>query len=244
METKRVRDTFPCPHCRAELTKQRMERLFISKVDPATGRSIQTPKRAPALIVYAVGKAKYEKVPEQYDLSLLARIDAMDLPADLPTIEIPRMHMTHERARMDYSGITHVHHFFLPRAAQALGMLWRKANGHADPRTRGMLLFFVEQAIWGMSVLNRYKTIMHGRTESSNVNQYLSGVYYVPSQHSEVSPWYNLGNRLKRLTTKAFQTQFAKYKLAAVSVGTTARLPLPNASIDYIFTDPPFGESI
>lgn len=65
-ETKRVRDAFPCPHCRAELTKQRMERLFVSKVDPATGCSLQTPKRAPAIIVYAVGKARYEKVPDQH----------------------------------------------------------------------------------------------------------------------------------------------------------------------------------
>ena len=67
------------------------------------------------------------------------------------------MHMTHERARMDKAGVTHVHHFFLPRAAQALAVLWRKANAHSDRRTRHMLQFCVEQAIWGMSVLNRYR---------------------------------------------------------------------------------------
>ena len=38
------------------------------------------------------------------------------------------MHMTHERARMDYSGITHMHHFFLPRAAQAMGLLWEQGQ--------------------------------------------------------------------------------------------------------------------
>ena len=32
--------------------------------------------------------------------------------------------------------------------------------------------------------------------------------------------------------------------MAAINTGTAARLPLPNDSIDYIFTDPPFGENI
>ena len=58
---------------------------------------------------------------------------------------------------MDLAGVTHVHHFFLPRARQALAALWRGANSHSDPRIRHMLLFFVEQAIWGMSILNRYQ---------------------------------------------------------------------------------------
>jgi len=122
-ETKRIKDTFPCPHCGAELTKQRMARMFDSKLDPATGSAIQTPKRRPALISYSIGKAKYEKVPDEDDLIVLARIERLALPTELPTVEIPPMHMTHERARMDYSGITHIHHFFLPRAAQALGMV-------------------------------------------------------------------------------------------------------------------------
>ena len=52
------------------------------------------------------------------------------------------------------------------------------------------MLFMVEQVIWGMSVLARYAP-----THFSQVNQYLAGVYYVPSQTSEVSPWYILDGK-------------------------------------------------
>lgn len=242
-ESKRVRASFPCPHCGVELNKDKLERVLETRTDPATGKAWQRVKFKPSLVVYSVGKSRYEKAPDESDLDILGRIEVLPLPASLPTDRFPIEDMYHG-SRIAPKGFTHVHHFFLARAAQAVGRLWKLASEHRDSRVRSMLLFMVEQAIWGMSVLNRYKTIMHGRTESSNVNQYLSGVYYVPSQHSEVSPWYNLSNRLERLANKAFSSRFARPNAAFISVGTAARLGLPNNSIDYVFTDPPFGENI
>ncbi len=242
-DSKRVKDDFPCPHCSAGLTKSRLERLYTTKVDLSTGKSIQVPKRAAALIVYSVGKSRYEKKPTVDDLSVIERIEALPLPPEVPTTEIPPMHMTHERARMDYVGITHIHHFFLPRAAQSMGALWAKAQAHPEPRIRAFLLFMVEQAIWGLSVLNRYQPIQQGRPGGSQVNRQLNGVYYVASQHAECSPWYNLGGKLDRLG-KAFRNFQVGVGATAINTGTAARLPLPDGSIDYIFTDPPFGENI
>ena len=60
-----------------------------------------------------------------------------------------------------------------------------------------MLLFFVEQAIWGMSVLARYAP-----THFSQVNQYLNGVYYVGSQIVDVSPWYILDGKLSEFNVR------------------------------------------
>jgi len=237
-ESKRVRDSFPCPHCGAELTKQKMERLFASTVDSATGRTLQTPKRQPSLIIYSVEGSRHQKSPDDNDLQVLNRISSMALPADVPKMEIPPMHMTHERARMDYSGITHIHHFFLPRALHAMAALWRKASSQPDARVREMLLFFVEQALWTASLLNRYRP-----TGFSQVNQYMTGVYYVASQHAECSPWYILEGKLGRLA-KTFQAFGARQAGAGITTGSVACLPLASGSIDYIFTDPPFGENI
>ena len=243
-ETKRVRDQFPCPHCGAELTKQRLERLYETKFDAVTKNTNAVIKRAPVLILYRIGKTRYEKKPDDQDSLLLDKIEGLPLPSHLPCIEIPPMHMTHERARMDYVGVTHIHHFFLPRAAQAMGLLWAKARSHPDERIRAFLLFMVEQAIWGLSVLNRYQPIQQGRPGGSQVNRQLTGVYYVASQHSECSPWYNLGGKLDRLIS-AFRGYQPGSCTAAVNTGTAASLSaLPDASIDYVFTDPPFGENI
>lgn len=236
-ETKRVRETFPCPHCGADLNKDRLERVLETRTDPATGKPWQRVKFKPSLIAYTVGKARHEKAPDAQDLASIAKIEAMPLPPGMPTNRFPIEAMYHG-SRVAPKGFTHVHHFFLPRAAQAMGMLWAAAQAHPDRRTRAFLLFMVEQAIWGMSVLARYAP-----THFSQVNQYLNGVYYIASQHAECSPWYILGGKLDRLP-KAFKTYHAVPAGASINTGTAATLPLPDASVDYVFTDPPFGENI
>jgi predicted RNA methylase len=236
-DTKRVRDAFPCPHCSAELNKDRLDRVFEAQNDPATGKPWQRVKFQPALIVYSVGKTRYEKLPDTADLETIARIGTLSLPSTVPITRFPIEDMYHG-SRVAPKGFTHVHHFFLPRAAQAMGLLWARAHAHTDPRIRAFLIFMVEQAIWGFSVLNRYSP-----SHFSQVNRALNGVYYVASQHAECSPRYNLTGKLNRLT-KAFELYRVMPTNAAISTGSAATIPLPDASIDYVFTDPPFGENI
>ncbi len=235
----RVRDVFPCPHCGSELNKRRLERLYESQFDPSINATIRVPKRKPAMLVYSLDGATCRKRPDASDMGTLERIDRLPLPPEVPADLIPPMHMTHQRARMEYSGVTHLHHFFLPRAAHALAAMWRRANAHADLRLRHMLLYFVEQAIWTMSALNRYRP-----TGYSQVNQYLTGVYYIPSQHAECSPWYVLTGKLRRLESTFGKSSPTDNSSCIMTASTTASLGIPDNSVDYVFTDPPFGENI
>jgi DNA modification methylase len=241
-ETKRVKDSFPCPHCGAELTKKRLERLYETKLDKALNTTIRTPKRQPVLIVYKIGKTRYEKKPDQTDLEILAKIDSLPWPVGFPTDRMMHAPETEEcwgdKWRAGTASFSHVHHLFLSRAAHALAALWRKANAFPDARIRQILLFFVEQGLWTASVLNRFRP-----TGYSQVNQYMTGVYYVASQHSECSPWYILEGKLDRLA-KAFRGHLTEPGSAIITTATAARLDLPANSIDYIFTDPPFGDNL
>jgi len=237
-ETQRVDDVLTCPHCGAQSKKEQMDLQFESFLDPASGKTEKRPKRVPALIRYRIGKTAYTKKPDSGDIDRIGEIAAMSLPSTLPTDRLPDCQMTRV-GRMKTTNSSAIHFMFLPRAAQAMGALWKKASSHQDARTRQFLLFFVEQAIWGMSILARYTP-----THFSQVNQYLSGVYYVASQIAECSPWYILGGKLDRLV-KAFRNlKVGADGTAIATTSTTARLSLPDASIDYIFTDPPFGENI
>ncbi len=236
--TGQVRGTFPCPHCDAELNKDRLERVFESGVDAATGQWWKHVTFRPSLIRYSVGGRIFEKQPDANDQELLRRIAELPFPSGVPSNHLPIEDMSHG-SRLKPKGITHAHHFFLLRPIHSLAALWRQADAHPDLRIRHMLLYFVEQAIWGMSILNRYSP-----SRFSQVNRQLSGVYSVASQHSEVNPSYILDGKLKHLV-KAFRDLPTDNNASCiVTASTTAALGIPNDTVDYVLTDPPFGGNI
>ncbi len=239
--TGQTRAEFPCPHCSAKLTKANLQRSFETFIDHVSGDAWNRIRLRPARIRYSVGRRRYVKEPDGDDLAIIDRINDLIPPLEVPTNLFPIDEMYHG-SRLAPKGFTRVDRMFLPRAAHALAALWRQATACDDHRLRNMLLFFVEQAITGMSVLNRYQPIQHGRVGGSQVNRQLSGVYYVGSQIAEVSPWYILDGKLDRL-----HKAFGKVRLGndvTVSTGDCGETTLPNDSLDYVFTDPPFGENI
>jgi hypothetical protein len=235
-KTNKVRDSFACPHCKVILTKSRLEPLFEKCFDKILGEVIEIPKRKPVLIVYKIGKTRHAKEPSLEDFEALQRIEKLEAPA-FPLKKFPFDEMW-EASRLQGRKITHVHHLFLTRQAHGLGALWSRAVACKDARLRSFMIYFVEQAIWGMSILSRYAP-----THFSQVNQYLAGVYYVGSQHAECSPWYILDGKLDRLIG-AFKRQYATLGAAFITTGDTASLPIADSAIDYIFTDPPFGDNL
>jgi DNA modification methylase len=236
-ESKRVRDEFPCPHCSATLTKRKVERVFETTADPRLGGLWKRVKFRPCLIQYRVGKAKLEKQPDEHDLEVLRKIEAMPWPSVIPSNPWPIKEMYHG-SRVEPKGFNHTHHFFLARPALALGKVWQIARSENDSRIRGMLLFFVEQAFWTLSRMNRYRP-----TGYSQVNQYLTGVYYIAAQNAECSPFYVLDGKSNRLAS-LFSQIATKDKATITSTSSAENVEMPPNSLDYVFTDPPFGANI
>ena len=236
-ETKEVRDGFPCPHCSASMTKRRLERVFESSADPKISGVWKRVKFRPCLIQYRVGKQKHEKLPDEHDLEVLRRIEEMDWPDSIPSNAWPIAQMYHG-SRIDPKGFNHTHQFFLSRPAMALGRLWKEVEDEDDHRLSNILKFFVEQGFWTMSRMNRYRP-----TGYSQVNQYLTGVFYIAAQHAECSPFYVLTGKASRLAKvfSGFRSEVGESLIATESATTISR---PDCSLDYIFTDPPFGANI
>jgi len=238
-ETNDVRTVFPCPHCRAELTRRRLQRGTDTTFDRALNKLVSAPKRRPIKINYSIAGTVHEKNIDQHDKALIQKIDDLGIPDGLPIDRM--MHAPAETAkwgdewRAGVAAFSHIHHFFLPRPARSLAKLWQLASNEKDRSLRNALLFFVEQAIAGMSLLNRYAP-----SHFSQVNRVMSGRIRAFSQHSECSPWYVLGGKAKRLASafSGFKKHLSK---SMITTGSCSSTSLSSESVDYIFTDPPFG---
>ena len=194
LETKKTMSTFACPHCAVILSKKSVQRSLETKLDPVSQKPWQRIRLRPVLLNYEVDGVRFEKRPDEEDLQILERIDSLPIPPEVPNNPFPIGTMYHG-SRLAPKGFTHVHHVYLPRACQALALMWRKANSNEVPAVSRFLKFWVEQAVWNLAVMNAYRP-----TGFSQNSQWFKGVYYVPSQHSECSPWYVLDGKRKRLS--------------------------------------------
>ncbi len=231
----KVLDKFSCPHCNAQLTKRNMDRAWVTKFDTAINQTIRQAKQVPALINYSVGKKRFEKVPDAFDLALSEKIENSAIPYWFPTNRMPE---GEESRRNDDIGITHVPHFYTKRSLWVLAILLTRVNKVSNQLIANTCWFLFEQWVIGFSKLNRYSP-----HHFSQNNRNLSGTLYIGSQISEVSPEYAFSGKLKR-RIQVFINSNINYKSIIALQSSSALNNITAKTIDYIFTDPPFGGNL
>lgn len=227
-ENKKVNRNFQCNNCRVELKKTDCERAVELIYDDGLGETISMAKQVPIFINYIVGKKRFEKKPDKEDLELIEKINNMKIPYWYPT---DRMIKGKESRRNDKFGITHVHHFYTKRNLYALSYLYGKSNTFT---TR----FMITACLIMGTKMSRYGS------RTGNV----SGTLYVPSLIKDLNMLEYIKRKLygAKGIVKPLQTvsnfQYGNILLHTSSLDNMERM-LDN-SVDYIFTDPPFGANL
>ena len=240
-DTSRVDDEFSCPACGAALGKRRLERRLISERTLA-GDVVERVEFRPVRIAWRRGRETGQKRFEESDRSVLDRLRRLRVTG-FPSDDLPLDNLVHG-TRLGPKGFKNVHHLWPDRPLAALAVLWQWAAEEEDPTTRLALRFWIEQAFWGLSWMNRYTP-----THYSVVNRHMTGVYYVGSLTAECSVRYNLEGsspaRGKRQSlVKLWNSSPASASNVMITTGSSTALTVPDASVDYVFVDPPFAQNI
>ena len=230
-----LRDAFTCPRCSRKLTKNDCERAKEYVFDELTQQTTEIAKQVPVLVNYSYGGKRFEKKPDEQDIDTISRIMNMPLPYKVPIIKLPEGYNT-EQPRRSHN-INYLHQFYTKRNLYAISVIFNNLQKYNSP-DRQILWFTFEQILMGMSKIARYVP-----SHYSQVNQYLSGTLYIASQVVEVCPRYILENKIKHLDT-VYRNELNNGENTIISTGSTTNLPVPDDSIDYIFTDPPFGANL
>lgn len=222
-EKGEVKEKFACPGCGAVHTKKEVKKSIHTVFDKALGKTIQQAKTVPVLISYfdANGK-KHEKKPDGFDFDLINKIDNADIPYWFPT---ERTCEGKETRRNDSSGITNVHQFYTKRNLWILAALWNKLS----VKERIILTNCLSR---NATKLNRY--VVNSHNPNGRINGPLSGTLYIPSETVEQNV-FNLISE-KKVLDLTIQNP--------ISIKSATNNSLSDNSIDYIFTDPPFGANI
>lgn len=131
-------------------------------------------------------------------------------------------------------GLTHQNHFYTPRLLHALSAIWQQIETVKDSRVQQALRFAFTAGLHRCSRLNRLRP--------SGAGDPLTGTLYIGSLWRENHVLNDFMERQEALVTLA-----SKINTGQVSVregSATHLVELPDESVDYVFTDPPFGSNL
>ena len=229
---KCVRDEFSCPHCGSTQTKKTANIAVQTYYDEALNKSVKRVVQKPVIVVAKAGKEKIQREPNEYDFEVLKKIDDLKYSNSFPVSALP---VGAETLRNVHRGITHSHHFFTKRNLIALALLSAKIeqSKYALP-----LRFLFTGMIVLSSNMNRVRVTNFYNRGKGN----LSGTLYVPSLSVETSVIDQIEERFK--TIEKACSVLSSTKSNGQYIGSADNLTLKNDSVDYIFTDPPFGANL
>lgn len=236
-----VIDKFICLHCGASMTKLSLDRAWETVMDDALGQTVKRAKQVPIRINYNViegtGKkkrgARYEKKPDDFDLLLIRKIEESRIPYWYPTNKMPEGYNT-EQPKISH-GITHVHHFYTKRNLWILGSFLNKIE----------MSSLDLPLLWAFTGIQNVATKMNRYTPTGIFSKFraLIGTLYLAAMFGEMNIIDMYKNKSILRLKKVFQ--FIEGGDICIFTNDSGNLgKIPSYSIDYIFTDPPFGGNL
>jgi len=234
----KIATQFRCPKCRTVQPVDQAPRKLAETFDKTLTRSVIERLRVVAQVYGITGRRTWVREPIPNDELLLERIWKTPIPAAFPVLPM-RWGDLHRAGY--HQGITHLHHFYTRRNLIALAAIREQIEG-AAPALRNALEF------WLSSYNGSHSTIMTRIVAKQDEAEFVvtsnqPGVLYVSGLPVEKNVFRGLRRKLSTITHAFAQIAELKGEVRIVQSSSHAT-DLADASVDYIFTDPPFGGNI
>ena len=222
-----------CPNCGADIDRDKCKRAVSFEMDDALGEIMQTTKSMPVRIFYSCGKKRYSKTPTEKDLEVIQTIKETKIPYWYPTDKLQEGYNTEQPKKSH--GIFYVHQFYTKRNLYVLAKCFDLIEKEPEQRLKKTLKFWFSSIYSRSHKLNRYMP-NHNRHVGP-----LSGTLYIPYFQAEINIISLLEDKLV-----AIKNVFGMKdgNVIITNQSTTDLRNIPSDSIDYIFTDPPFGDNL
>ena len=228
---------YNCPNCEANLLKRNCKRCKLQIFDKALRKEIRQAKQIPVQINYSIKigekNKRFEKKTDEKDLQLIQHIEDLSIPYWFPTNRLPSGYNTEQPIRSH--GITHIHHFYTTANIWIMATFWDKLKSQKDRVARALMLCHTA-ANPTLSKMRRFRADKKGGGALPGT-LYVSSLITPPNVILSVSRNFefilNGLNELKNIGCNSM-----------IGTNSASQLGIPTDSIDYIFTDPPFGDNL
>ena len=214
-----VAKEWPCPECGNVIDKRSADRLGSE----------------PAWMLVEDENGRFERAPRPVDLKRLKRIEKDAMNDWHPSVALGPDREMYIRSALHLQSVSDVADFWTTRNRRALAVLWREIQQVKALRLRQALAFAFTNTAWHATRMRRYNARGGQRP--------LTGTLYIPQLSIEANPAFVFAHKISQLTRFYAESSCASSSLTVMQ-GSAGALALPDKSIDYCFTDPPFGSNI
>jgi len=233
-----LRTDFHCPHCRARTPVDFAKRVTEKYYDPLLSRILTRKKRIPVMVYGQTDGKSWRRFATRDDQRRLAKIARKNISAEAPIEQIA----WGDLYRAGYhTGITHLHHFYTYRNFLAIHSLWQAIEDE-PPEMRNALRLLVLSYNAAHSTLMTRVVVKNGQKDFVLTGAQ-SGVLYISSLPVEKNVFQGVRRKM-RTFAEAFSLLQGSRSEVEVHQASSTRIDLPDESVDYVFTDPPFGDFI
>lgn len=239
--TKRNPVTFlkkiKCPKCGKEHVVDDMDFAKEEYFDRVLGKKCQRKKRRPAWIYGITGSKKWNRKATDKDYADYLKVEEKLVKENNPSkIEWGELH----RSGYHY-GIDYLHQFYTSRNYYVFKELWEKTEKYDEKVQAALKLLLLSYNSSNCTMMTR--VVAKKDSKDYVLTGAQSGVLYI----SKLPVEKNILLGLKRKSTPISES----YKLLEKCSGTftvrnvsSAHMKEKSNTIDYVFTDPPFGDFI
>ena len=161
--------------------------------------------------------------------------EMVDVP--FPDVSLGADREMYQRCALHLRGVRSVRDMYTHRNWLALALLWKEILEEADERIRRALAFAFTNTAWHGTRMRRFN--------ARGGHRPLTGTLYVPQLSAEANVLQVMRNKIRQL-----RSYYAAFKPTTdesphIMNGSATDLSvISDASVDYVFTDPPFGSNI
>ncbi len=231
----KLRSNFICPSCRIESPIDFTNRVTEDVYDPLLRRKITRKKRIPAIVYGETDGKNWCRPASDNDRLKYLRIIGDNQAINAPISPI----IWGDLYRSGYhSGITHLHHFYTYRNFLAINNLWQAVEAEPAEFRDALRLLILSYNATHATLMTRV-VIKNGQKDFVLTGAQ-SGVLYISSLPVEKNIFKGLRRKVRTIS-KAFALVSGSKSKVEIRQASSTRLAMPDESVDYVFTDPPFG---
>lgn len=231
------RNEIVCPHCKKVHCIDDMPFVTEEYYDRLLHRQVSRKKRVPAWIYGTTKGCNWDRQATEADAVRFIEIENNYILNDVPKkIQWGELHRTGY-----HYGITHLHHFYTARNYIAMSKLWKLADTYPGKVADALKLLLLSYNASHCTMMTRVVAKKNAKDFILTSSQ--SGILYISKLPVEKNILLGLKRKVKPFIKTYAVLQNCKGKVTIYNSSSTKMKESDN-SIDFVFTDPPFGDFI